>query len=232
MKINLRSDFADYYDEYFDREGILFNRLSECEPYRREMYAFLEQAGYHTPRHGTVEEMAELLAREWQEMNVPVSNQVVRQMTELVVYATERSHGGDNHLVSIDDAISFFPHHYCTEYIRAQSSGLGWTLQFLQIGDRHWWLSYTSSNNWRSNAGTFEVEVIEEGPRGYHTTIIEPLFSIDFVPAQELYAIDYNIGPKLAGTGIDEILKPCEVIGLIRTAMECRQKPRSDVVTT
>jgi hypothetical protein len=223
VKINLRSDFADYYDEYFDREGILFNRLSECGPYRREMYAFLEQAGYHTPRHGTVEEMAKLLTREWQEMNVPVSNQVVRQMTELVVYADERSHGGDNHLVSIDDALSFFPHHYCTEYVRAQSSSLGWTLQYLQIGDRHWWLSYTSSNNWRSNFGNFKVEVIEEGPRGYHATITEPLFSIDFVPTQELYAIDYNIGPKLAGTGMENILSPAQVVDLIRTALTHNQ---------
>lgn len=223
MKINLRSDFADYYDEYFDREGILFNRLSECGPHRREMYAFLEQAGYHTPRHGTVEEMAELLTREWQEMNVPVSNQVVRQMTELVVYAAERSHGGDNHLISIDDALNFFPHHYCTEYVRTQPSGLGWTLQYLQIGDRHWWLSYTSSNNWRSNVGDFKVEVIEEGPRGYHAVIMEPLFAIDFVPAQELYAIDYNIGPKLAGTGMENILSPAQVVDLIRMALARNQ---------
>lgn len=224
MKIHLRSDFADYYDSCFDNEGFLFNRFSECGPYRRQMYGLLEQAGYRVPRNGTVEEMAKLLTREWQEMNVPVSKQVVRQMTELVVYAAERSHGADNHLVSIDDAISFFPHHYCTEYFRAQPSGLGWTLQYLQIGDRHWWLSYTSNNNWRSNAGDFKVEIIEEGPRGYHTTIAEPLFSIDFVPAQELYAIDYNISPKLEGTGIENILSPAQVVDLIRAALSRTQQ--------
>lgn len=224
MKINLRSDFADYYDRCFDNEGFLFNRFSECGPYRREMYALLEQAGYRVPRNGTVEEMAELLTCEWEEMSVPVSEQVVRQMTELVVYTAERSHGGDNHLVSIADAISFFPHHYCTEYLGAQSSGLGWTLQHLQIGDRYWWLSYSSSNNWRSNAGDFKVEVVEEGPRGYHATIAEPLFAIDFVPAQELYAIDYNVGPKLEGTGIENILSPAQVVDLIRTALSRLQK--------
>ncbi|MEP7342629.1 MAG: hypothetical protein ABI977_33180 [Acidobacteriota bacterium] len=224
MNIKLYSDFNDYYDTCFDKEeGVLFNRFYECGPYRREMYTFLEQAGYRVPRNGMVEKMATRLARDWQEMNVPVSEQVVRQMTELVVYATERGHGGDTHLVSIDDALSFFPHHYCTEYIKVQPSGLGWTLQYLQIGDRHWWLSYASSDNWRSNVGDFKIEIIEEGPRGYHATITEPLFAIDFIPAQDLYAIDYNIGPKLAGTGIEDILSPAQVIDLIRAALTHNQ---------
>ena len=220
MKIKLRSDFDDYYDGCFDDEGIPFDRLAESGPYRREMYAFLEQAGYRVPRHGTVEEMAARIAREWQEMNVPVSEQVVRQMTELVVYGVERGHGGNNHLVSVDDALDIFPHHYCAEYIRVQPSGLGWSLQHLQIGDRHWWLSYTSANNWRSNAGDCKVEILEEGPRGYHDTITEPIFSIDLLPAQQLCAIDYNIGPKLSGRGIEDVLSPGEVVDLIRAAMK------------
>jgi hypothetical protein len=226
MKINLHSDFTDYYDDHFDKEGTTFDRLYECGPHRREMYALLEQAGYCVPRHGTVEEVAAHLIRECQEKDVPMSERVVRQMTEVVVYSTEREHGADNHLVSIDDALTFFPGHYCTEYIRAQTSGLGWTLQYLQIGERHWWLSYTSSNNWRSNVGDAKVEVIEEGPRGYHGTITEPLFAIDFVPAQKLYAIDYNIGPKLADTGIEVVLPPGKVIELIcasLTSLEKRQ---------
>ena len=68
--------------------------------------------------------------------------------------------------------------------------------------------------------GDFKIEVIEECPRGYHATITEPLFANDFIPARELYAIDYNIGPKLAGTGIEEILSPDEVVELIRLAVK------------
>jgi hypothetical protein len=56
------------------------------------------------------------------------------------------------------------------------------------------------------------VEVIEEGPRGYHAVITEPLIAIDFVPAQELYAIDYNVGPRLAGTGMENILSPAKLL--------------------
>lgn len=219
MKIKLRSDFDDYYDSYFDQEGVIFDRLSECGPYRREMYALLEQAGYRVPRHGSVEEMAARLTGEGRHIEVPVNNQPARQMTDLVVYATERGHGGDNHLVSVAEALSIFPGHYCTEYIPVQSGERGWSLQYLQIGDRHWWLSYASNNNWRSNVGDYKVEIVEEGPRGLHDFFTEPVFSIDLLPAQELYAIDFNINPQLVGTGIENILSPAEVVALVRTAM-------------
>lgn len=223
MKLKLHSDFDDYYDGGFEQEGVAFDRFSEDGPSRREMYALLEQAGYRVPRHGTVEELAARITREWQQMDVPVSASVIRQMTDLVVYATARSHGGDIHLVSIDEALRFFPHHYCTELIRVQSGERGWMLQYLQIGDRCWWLNYASSNNWRSNVGDCQIEVIEEGPRGYHAFFKEPIFSIDFLPAQELYAIDYNVGLKLAGTGIEALLPAAEVVDLIGAALRHKE---------
>ena len=63
------------------------------------------------------------------------------------------------------------------------------------------------------------MKVIEEGPRGYHAVITEPPFAIDFVPAQELYAIDYNVGPRLAGTGMANILSPAQVVDMMREAL-------------
>lgn len=219
MKIKLRSDFDDYYDGYFDHEGVIFDRLSECGPYRRAMYALLEQAGYRVPKHGSVEEMAARITGEGRQMEVPMNEPVARPMTDLVVYARERGHGGNNHLVSVAEALRIFPGHYCTEYIPVQSGERGWSLQYLQIGDCHWWLSYASNNNWRSNVGDYKVEIIEEGPRGFHGFFAEPVFSIDFLPVQELYAIDFNINPQLVGTGIENILPPTEVVSLVRAAM-------------
>jgi len=39
----------------------------------------------------------------------------------------------------------------------------------------------------------------------------EPLLAIDFVKADKLYAIDYNVAPGLMGTGIEALLTPSDI---------------------
>ena len=80
--------------------------------------------------------------------------------------------------------------------------------RFLQIGDQHFWLRYESDDDWRSNCGDCEIALVAGPKKGYHKSIHEPLFAIDFVICGKQYAIDFNVCPGVSGTGVEREIGP------------------------
>lgn len=62
LKLQLKTDFHDYYDHWFDWEGQIFERMSHSGMSRREMFDFFEQIGLKTPPYGTPKGILESLS--------------------------------------------------------------------------------------------------------------------------------------------------------------------------
>lgn len=216
IRIELRSDFRDFYDHWFDAPpcDIFLDRMMTGGLSKREQFQLLERIGFTTPLNGIVEEV-------WD-----------KSANHLVVYTNEQSHCGEGkELYHKSQAVAFVPKLYCSIFIpttedpqeRAVSRRL------LAIGDRMWWLRYESEGRWQSNnAPTTSISVVSEtlnrrnyaleGEHDFAPLAAYPLFAVDFVESLvngQLLAIDFNSAPGLKNTGIEEYVSAVEVVGLL-----------------
>ena len=211
MKIQLKTDFYDYYDHQFDREGQVMERISCSGMSRREMFVYLEQIGLQPPPHGTPRQVYNSLPKSDQEIE-----RYAAKFFDVVVYLNKNAHRGEGKiLLPLSQALEEYPDSFCSLYCptlfdRSES------YRYLQIGDKIFWLRYTS-NDWRSNYGEVDIEILSQEKDQFHPYINYPLFAVDFVVAPGfIWAIDFNIAPGIKGTGVEKILPAKEAVAAIK----------------
>jgi len=202
MKLQLKTNFIDYYDHHFDLDGAVFSRMNNEGMNRGQMFGFMRNHGLNTPLYGIVMHLKHALYLE--------------DKDRIVVYTNENIHCGEGKLLmTFKEAMEKYPLCLCTEYLNDNPFEYGVSYRHLQIGNKAFWIRYISYNDWRSNCGEGDIEIIDEKP------IIpikhKPLFGIDFVEKAGIYyGIDFNVSPGIRGTGIEDILSPKEVVDLIK----------------
>ena len=205
MKLKLVSDFHDFYDMWFDRDGdTVLERVTTSGLSRGPMLNFLNTHGVETVRFGTCSEL------------------LIDGCKKLVVYKDVNSHCGDGKiLMDAENAAISFPNYLGSEY---NPITIGESIRHLQFGKLWFKIKYKSVDDWRSNCGSdVDIHIIDVG-ESYHPTIDAPIFAIDFVETPSgLLAVDYNIAPGCRWTGIEQYVKPKVVVDSIKTAIE-RQK--------
>jgi hypothetical protein len=207
----LETDFRDFYDHWFAGSwqvpDVVFERRARGGMRRSAMLSWLEQLGLRVPAHGRVCELAPRLLDGY-----PAG---MADILDVVVYLDEAAHAGEGKVrLSVTEALAQHPHAYASEFIPANQRGLGESLRYLRIGRRQFWLRYTSADDWRSNSGEVQVELLrEERPADAPWAVPHPLFAVDFVPAGSagLYAVDFNTAPQIGGTGVEEWMSGREV---------------------
>lgn len=205
MKLKLISNFVDYYDHWFDSDGNIFKRVTTDGMIRGRMFSFLRQRGLSTPIYGVVSHLKNAFYLEDDD--------------KIVVYIDEKLHCGEGkQLMTLKEAFDDkkLQSCLCTQYINTDNPfNYAVSYRHLQIGDRAFWIRYVSYNDWRSNCGDGDIELLEEviSMKIPNT----PLYAIDFVEKNGIYyAVDYNISPGIRGTGIEDILPAKEVVNLIK----------------
>lgn len=227
--LKLYSNFIDYYDHHFDLEGEGFYRFSNNGMNRIEIFNFLKSHNYLTPKHGYVKQLSKLYPEEYRYREYCDDSKKFDdswKYIELVVYLDINLHRGENKIkISLDKAIELYPDNYASLFI----FNYGISHRYLQIGNKSFWLRYISKNDWRSNCGDVKI-IIDSQNNGYHKSIKSSLFAIDFVRSinektkqDDYLAIDFNISPGIKGTGIENILKPNEVVDLIKGYYDNRE---------
>lgn len=203
--LRLQTDYLDYYDHWFDLDGEVFRRVSSDGMNRREMLEYLSSLGLRTPPFGAVREL-------WER-----EDDFRRQFWDVIVYLNERAHRGEGKVkLPMAEAVQRYPEHFASLYIPSTPQrAISW--RYLQIGDKIFWLEYASAD-WRSNYGEVEIKVLSRERDGYHPKIHFPLFAIDFILADHLYAVDFNIAPQIRGTGVEELLPAREAAESIKKA--------------
>lgn len=219
MKIRLKTDFHDYYDHWFDAEGVEFERFSRQGRGRREALEYLSDIGLKTPPYGTPREVMVKTNNRLLERELELQKDS-KYLLSVVVYLDENAHRGEGKvLMPLQEALNKYPNHLCTLFI-PPIPGKSVSMRHLQIGKKAFWLRYTSSDDWRSNCGNVEIEVIKQEKDGYHPKIHYPLFAIDYIAnTDKMLAVDLNVSPGLKGTGIENILTGKEVAHLISEAI-------------
>lgn len=226
FKVALQSDFRDFYDHQFcdvwkSEHDAVFRRFSYGGMARPAMLTYLEcYLGLPVPAHGVVCELVPRLTAGWEP---GIRAQLASRVLDLVVYSDAHAHAGEAKVrMSAAQALCEHPDAYATQFIPADPSGKGKSLRYLRVGRRQFWLRYTSHDDWRSNCGDVEIEVLSEKTRADDEALRKvphPLVAVDFVPADQLYAVDLNLAPCLAGTGLEKRLSSAEVAAEIAGAM-------------
>lgn len=222
MKIRLDTDYRDYYDHAFcgswETPDAVFERQSTGGLARPEMLAALACAGLKVPRHGRVRDLAAEMKADWADEPPETQDQVSR-LFEVVVHADERAHAGEGKIkLSWAEAEAQYPEAFAVEFLPTVAGPGSVSLRHLWVGQRQFWLRYSSTDDWRSNCGEGMIELLcEEAPLTLDEVIPPfwsraPLVAVDFLAiGRELYAIDLNTAPGLAGTGIEQKMSPTEV---------------------
>lgn len=217
--MRLVTDFRDYYDHFFTGTGPEFVRVAaNAGPDKREQFRILKAAGFKIPPVGTLDELAGL---DWWEEG---------RIRHVVAYTDETAHVGEGKELWHVHKWKTNPHMggvrryadkwatFCSAYVEG-SRGVSW--RRLQIGRHVFWIEYRSTDDWRSNCGDGDVELLEMECPGYHPHIRLPLFAIDFVHgAKDMYAVDFNVAPGVSGSGVQRVLRPWDAAKEIEDAYE------------
>ena len=196
----LRSNFTDYYDEYFDPANsvapLIFNRFTDQGMTRTEIFAFLERNGFTVPKHGILRDIDKWAPH-------------LRDNQYVVVYLDERSHRGENKLLlTVGEGLNQHPNCLAAEFMGTDKNS-GHSIRHVQVGKKFFRISLTS-DDWRAGGANVKAEIIKHG-EGLQTKLLYPLWAIDFVPVQYrgnqvLYAVDFSAAPKVGEYGMDQIL--------------------------
>lgn len=210
MKFKLITDFHDYYDHYFDLIGEPFYRKSRSGMNRIEMFKFLEDNDILTVYNGYPKNI--------------ISSLGIFCNREFIIYTDLDAHRAEGKIkVRAKEALEKYSENYCSEYIDYNP---GVSYRHLQIGDIKCWLKF-QSNDWRSNYGNVDIEVISVDKNLYcnkdkNELNKYPLYAIDYVKDHngDLLAVDFNIAPQIKGTGIEDIIPAKEIVEQIKSNME------------
>ena len=215
--MKLLSNFADYYDCWFDRDAEYTLRRYGTDGLDRFCQLHLmERNGLKVPAYGDVRQLIEGPAR----YGAPEARRprLSKKCQRLVVYTDPKAHCTEGKiLVSLDEALEKYPDCLATEYIEG-CYGVSW--RYLQLGLHGFWIEYKSNEDWRSNYGDGDNFVIGHtegwGPKPFCIKL--PLFAIDFAIGDELYAVDFNIAPGVQGSGVHKVLTGREAAESIKQA--------------
>ena len=206
MKLKLHSDFRDFYDLWFDRDGDTFERMSRNGMDRKTcMDALAWTLNLPTPRYGLAGELSELHDNALWVLHMDPFAHCGEGKVVLAGGVIRRDHSDDLPV---------------TEYVEAAR---GRSIRHLQVGRRAWELSYESADDWRSNRGDVSIRVL--GNAAPFANAPWPLFAVDFVRDANgsPLAIDLNTAPGMDGTGMADVVKPREVVDEIKGWLSRRE---------
>lgn len=213
MRLKLYSDFHDFADHMFDREGKPFIRFSEDFLSKKNQFNLLEAVRFQTPVNNYLYKLVNYNF----------------QAEKYVVYTNPASHRGEGKIVltreeimlkSVSENYESILNCYASQFIKTGDE-FPRTHRILNIGNRQFRINYTSDDSWRSNFGNVKVEF--GGEVTGNLKIPSPLegralCAVDFVA--NIFAIDLNTSPGLRGTGIEDVLSATEVVDLLKEFYE------------
>ena len=194
MKLKLVSDFRDYYDHWFDREGQEFRRITTEGPTRYQMFDLLRKAGFSTPPLFKLGKDLDKCIHFTKDLNV-------------VVYLKPIGHRGEDKIfLSLDEAIEAHPGKWASLFVGERARSFRW----LYIGFYEIILEYKSDDFYRSNVGDVSIEILnvhKVKARIGFTKSLPPLCAVDGTNDEGLYkAFDLNIAPGIEGSGVENVI--------------------------
>jgi hypothetical protein len=215
--MQLSTDYPQWYDVLFDKEGPVFERMAFTRGglAKREQLRLFEKLGLKTPPHGTVRELAAAI-------RMPFGGPIGawKKETELVVYEDELLHAGKGkRRMPFEEAEASHPDHYATVFVPPRDGAVN--LRHARFGRIGIWLRQRAEGgDWRSNIDDAE-QMLARTAHPEPPPVPRVLWAIDFLPSPfGLLAIDFNTAPQLVTVGesgsisVDEIRRELEAADL------------------
>lgn len=199
----LDSDFTDFYDKLTNNKSRLkYIRKRVTFGTRIKELSFLNSLGIKTIPYGIVSKLDES----------------IKDNDKIVVYTNQSMHSSTGkHIYRRREAAGQYRNLVASKYI---PNNLGYTLKYLQIGERRFQIILTSTKE--LNEGT-PIYIQELEPR-YNNKIKLPIFSIDYVTdGNDWFAVDFNEVQRLDNLNIEDYIKAEDVVLEIKKALQ-RQK--------
>lgn len=206
-KVMLISDFEDFYDDFFDKEGIPFERLRANELNRKQIPKRLAKHSLIPTLVGRVGKFRKKLL--W---DAPV-----------IVYTdVDRHDGGEKLKMTYKEAYNNYKNNYMSLFIENKEEEAV-LYRYIRVGESVFFFKL-KGHSWNSNDG-FEVldcERVREEDDLDMKPFDSPILLIDFIPTldekgdQWLFAIDLNFSPTLKGSGIEKLATGEEIVELIK----------------
>lgn len=199
MEVKLITNFRDFYDIWFDPcAKHELRRVTTDGMNRSEMFKFFRKNEIATVKYGSSEAM------------------YLAGCEKLVVYTDLNSHCGEGKLLmTASEAVNQLPNYLASEYNPIKR---GESFRHLQLGNFWAWMRYKSKDDWRSNNGEVDIDLLEVDC-GYHPKVKLPIFAIDYIETPSgLLAIDLNIAPGARGIGLEGVITPRETAKSIKRA--------------
>ena len=228
--------YTDYYDHQFDRKDSntpIWNRNNRKFPNRSEQFAIIHKYfGCNSPNSEYTG--IGLEPCEW--WNCWGTKQYLQGDEKLVVYTDETFHMGQGKIIH-----DLFNDPMPAEYLQLNAvmffenpfpeRGKSLSKRLLAVGNKMFWIEYVSYEEWQSNVGDGEINILEQEVTQEHRQnmlsimrdLRSPLLAIDFVPnldehgdAVVWYATDLNLAPGIKSSGIEKVLSATEFVQEIK----------------
>ena len=223
MKLQLKSDFRDFYDHMFDREGEVFERYARTDMHRHDAFELLSRAGYKVPPHGTAAALQAVFART---DGIPEGRTDTHPSMPsgwtVVAYDDPLAHCGEGK--RLDYLCNLAPETYCSLFMPQETAV---SYRELWIGRLWVGLCYQSDDAWRSNVGNVEVVAtgMSEGIPRPDVFKDYPLIAVDLIGSmEEGFAVDLNTAPGL--DPVRDMIRAGSVLDYIKEFWEARHEPR------
>lgn len=195
--ICIKSDFTDYYDILQDKNSILtYNRnLSECKQ-RGTALKYVRSLGLKT-------------------IEVKPVNQYISLDGSILVYTNPKLHNGEGKkIMTVDEAMQSYSNCIASKFYDNVSN----VVKFLQIGKRRFTLYFKKDSPYDLSHG--KLVDIRESLSEYNRLIGLPILSIDYIEINgEMVATDFNEVENLKNLGIDEFIRPEDIIKEIKDSL-------------
>ena len=220
MKLELKSDFSEFYDSYFDLNlhqdfsFKTFRRITTDGPDRLAMFSCFRLLGIPTPKYGYL--------LDFQKFKFSPD-------LDIVVYTNPNVHCGEGkELMSFRKFVNspVFHGFLISEYISNCSPPLNYYIskstRYLFIGKEAFIYDYVSFSDWRSNCGDGDILNFRRiDTPNWRKSLNYPLLAIDFVGTDgNLHAIDLNVAPGIFGVPVKSVLTGEQIVNLIKNWIE------------
>ena len=197
----LETDFKDYYDHCFDKEGSsVYRRFIEAGRMDRvDALNFLSTHGIKTVNFGPFRKFAGEPNRKF------------------VVYTNPSLHDfRGKHIYTFNEVQSQYQNYLVSEFLEEFN---GYTVKYLQVGERRFRMMFYNAN-FKDELKEGVCVAFEELPRQYNYAIGLPIYSIDYISnSSEMVAVDFNEVQRLNTIGIDKVMSPEDVATEVKNAL-------------
>lgn len=229
MKLQLFSDYADFYDYFFESKyELIAGSLRERTDFSGEVKPFYR---YASLGHGLskTEQFKQLKKMDFQVIqNTECWNLELSENKKVVVYLEEFAHAGNGKiLTSVANAKKNYPDFRCSWFQRThENENMSVLFKRIVIGNHKFEFKISclsqpeDPDSWGTN-NAIDTNIIlldhDECENKYR-----PIYGIDFVKSYlgesrkgSVYAIDLNWAPGLHGLKIDEFYSGKEIVKMI-----------------